>query len=159
MPRNRIDKALNTSGRGPWIATGVVFLLGVLVLAWVISPTERKRRAIVEDLELGDDSLQVLTALGTPVRCPPRSADVIRGGFPGDWPAPAIESALERMQEETAQRWIYAINPRKRLPCSTEKAHTEIGIGKDGRVLWYIPVTGRTSIELPEDYTPSSAAS
>jgi hypothetical protein len=160
MPRTSvIDRALHTSGKGPLIATIVIGVVGLLLLLWFVSPTERKRRAVMGELEIGADSSRVVRLLGAPVRCSSATVARMRAGFPTDWPAPAVESVSGRLAQATAQRWVYAINRRKRLGCGAAEGHTEVGVGKDGRVLWFIPVTGRTPIKMPDDYMPSADAS
>ena len=160
MARNRaVDRALNTTGRGPLIATAVIVALGVILVAWLISPTERKRRSLLEELAIGTDTAAVIRSLGDPVRCAPGELERFREGFPTDWPRPVTELAIADIGARTAQRWIYAINLRTRLRCDSDEAHTEIGIGSDGRVLWHIAVTGETTVEVPEAYTPSGGES
>ena len=156
MARSRtVDRALDTHGRGTWVATGVIVVLGLALVAWLVSPTERKRRSVVDGLEIGSDSSEVLRALGAPVRCGPAPLERFREGFPSDWPRPVTELAAADLSARTAQRWIYAVNPRDRIACDSRDAHTEVGIGADGRVLWHIAITGRTPIETPAAYTPS----
>ena len=160
MARTRaVDRVLHSQGRGPWIASGVMVELGDLLLAWFLSPSERKRRSVMEDVAIGADTAQVLRLLGAPVRCPPRATEQIRTSFPEDWPPRLVETALSRMDFGTRERWVYPINPRKSIGCDSTDAHTEIGVGVDGRVLWTVDITGRTPIRLPEDYTPSGAGS
>lgn len=158
MARRRavaVDRALDTHGRGPWIATGVIIALGLLLLVWLISPTERKRRSVVEDLAIGTDSAVVLRELGEPVRCAAGDMRHFRSAFPADWPRPVTELAAADLGARTAERWVYAINPRTRIPCDSDEEHTEIGIDSEGRVLWHVALTGKTAVVLPEAYTPS----
>ena len=89
MARTRaVERALQTHGRGPWYATAGVVAVGLILLAWLISPTERKRRSVVEDLAIGTDSAVVIRALGQPVRCAPGGLELFRSSFPTDWPRP-----------------------------------------------------------------------
>lgn len=162
MARRRavsVDRALDTHGRGPLIATGVVVALGLIMLVWLVSPTERNRRTVVQELAIGTDSTVVLRELGEPVRCPAGDMRSFSEAFPADWPRPVTELAVADLGARTAQRWVYAINLRKRLPCDSTEEHTEIGIDADGRVLWHIAVTGKTAVELPEAYTPTGEQS
>ena len=160
MPRKRaVDRVLQTHGRGPWIASGVIALLGAVLLVWFLSPTERRRRSVMEDVAIGADTAEVVRLLGAPMRCPPEAPEQVRTSFPEDWPPRAVETALSRMDFGTRQRWVYGVNLRRRLGCDTTEPHTEIGVGVDGRVLWTVDLTGRTPIRLPEDYTPSGAGS
>ena len=160
MARTRaVDRVLNTHGRGPWIASGVMIALGIVLIVWFLSPSERRRRSVMEEVAIGADTAQVLRLLGDPVRCPPKATETVRTSFPEDWPPRLVETALSRMDFGTRERWVYAIGLRKRLGCNASEPHTEIGIGVDGRVLWTIDITGRTSIRVPEDYAPSGAGS
>ena len=162
MARRRavaVDRALDTHGRGPWIATGVIVALGVVLLAWLISPTERRRRSQLDELAIGTDTAVVVQQLGEPVRCAPGSLERFREGFPTDWPRPITELAIADISARTRQRWVYALSLRTRLPCDSDEEHTEIGIDGEGRVLWHIAVTGKTPIELPQAYTPSGGDS
>ena len=160
MARTRVvDRVLHTHGRGPWIASGVMVALGVILLIWLLSPSERKRRSVMESVAIGADTAEVLRVLGAPVRCPPKATEVVRMSFPEDWPPRLVETALSRMDFGTRERWVYAINLRKRLGCNAEEPHTEIGVGVDGAVLWTVDITGRTPIRLPEDYMPGGAGS
>jgi hypothetical protein len=160
MPRTHVlDRALQTSGKGPLMATVVIAAIGLLLLIWFVSPTERKRRSAMGELEIGADSARVHRLLGAPVRCSAAQVARMRAGFPTDWPAPAVESVSARLAGATAQRWVYPINLRKRIGCGAADGHTEVGIGKNGRVLWFIPVTGRTPIQMPDEYMPSADAS
>ena len=160
MPRTGVvDRVLHTHERGPWIATAVILIVGAVIFLWVVSPTEWKRRTMMRRLAIGDDSTAVVRVLGPPVRCAPATIERVREGIPVDWPPPVAESAIAWVGEATRERWIYAIDLRERPPCDEEDGHTEIGIGADGRVLWYIAVTGKTPIRLPDEYTPSGSDS
>jgi hypothetical protein len=159
MTRNRAERATRTPGRGPLIATAVVLVLGALVLLWAISPTERDRRAAMERIAMGADTAQVRQLLGEPVRCSAGETERIRGFLPVDWPPRAADGVAERLRHDTAQRWVYAIDPRNRLPCVSDERRTEVGIDSTGHVLWYVAVTGRTTIRVPDAYTPSGDAS
>jgi hypothetical protein len=158
MTRHHAERAIQTPGRGPLIATAVVLVLGALVLVWAISPTERGRRAAMERIAMGADSAQVRELLGEPVRCLAET-ERIRGFLPVDWPPRAADGVAERLGHDTAQRWVYAINPRSRIPCASNERRSEVGIDSHGRVLWYVAVTGRTTIRVPDEYTPSGDAS
>lgn len=158
MPRiYAIDRALDRTGRGPRVAAGIILLLGLIVVAWSFSSTQWKRRVIMRRLDFGDDTTRVVGLLGPPVRCP-RATEAIRDGVPKDWPPPVVESTTQSLSEATAQRWIYAINLKTRPPCGTRRGHTEIGVDSAGRMLWYISVTGRTPIRVPDEYTPSGGS-
>ncbi|MBW3630255.1 MAG: hypothetical protein KY464_13275 [Gemmatimonadetes bacterium] len=159
MPRSRVDRVLHTHGRGPRIASLVIALLGLIILVWFLSPTERRRRSLMEEVALGADTTEVIRMLGPPVRCPPKYTEQVRASFPEEWAPRQVETALSRMDYATRHRWVYPVNSRKPLGCNAREAHTEIGVGADGRVLWAVDVTGRTPIRVPDEYTPSGAGS
>ena len=157
LARNRrVDRALDTPGRGVWIATGLVLLAGVLVILWVMSPTERGRRRVMEDLELGDSISRVVGFLGAaPARCPAAALSHLQPSFPPGWHAASVARALQALEERTLERWIYPVRPRTDTGCAPQDGQTEIGISDTGRVVWYITVTGKTPIRLPAEITPA----
>lgn len=142
-----------------WRVTAAILLLGLVALVWMLSPTERERRSVVRELEIGDDTARVVAALGPPIRCRTLGSETLREHFPEDWSPAAAEAAMGRLQQETAHRWVYPINLRKRIPCESQEAHTEVGVDRQGRVLWLVPLTGKTPLRLPDEYTPSGAGS
>lgn len=157
-PRNRrLDEALQTPKRGIWIATGIIVVLGILVLVWAVSPTERRRRSVMGDLELNDPASRVTELMGAPgARCPGSSVAHLARSFPPGWPASATEAALQEMGEETRERWVYPISLRRTASCAPRDGQTEIGVGRDGRVLWYVVVVGKTPLQLPDTYSPAA---
>ena len=136
----------------------VIVLLGLVALVWVVSPTERRRRGLVENLEVGDSSTQVVQTLGSPsARCPGQELSHLQETFPPGWPAAAVQTTLQELGEQTRERWVYPMNPRRAAGCTPSDGQTEIGVDAEGRVLWIVGVVGKTPLQLPEDYAPADA--
>ena len=158
MPRNRtLDRALGTSKRSIWIATGAIFVLGALLLIWFFSPSERGRRSDMDDLALGDPMERVASVLGPPAaRCPSGSLAHLAGSFPPGWPAPSVETTLQALAEETGDRWVYPLDDNDAAGCTPVDGQTEIGLDTEGRLLWYVTIMGESPLELPERFAPAA---
>ncbi|HEX6069198.1 MAG TPA: hypothetical protein VFZ18_05225 [Longimicrobiaceae bacterium] len=158
MPRNRrLDQALGTSKRSVRIATGLIVAVGAVILFWFFSPGERTRRDLVGRLETGDLSSRVTAVLGPPgARCPAGDLSHLRESFPPGWPAASLETALQTLAGETAERWVYPLDDDDPAQCAGENGTTEIGIDAEGRILWSIAIIGETRIELPDRFTPAT---
>ena len=154
----RMDRALRTRQRGIWIATAVVLLLGAGVIIWAVVSPERRRTRIVDRLEVGVGASTVAQMLGpAPATCAVGSLEHLRRSFPVGWPPAALESTIGKLQAETAQRWVYPLDARDpggASTCTRRSGATEVGLDRDQRVLWYVAITGRTSLELPPEYIP-----
>lgn len=152
----RVDEALQIPKRGIWIATVVIVLMGLLVLLWNISPTERRRHAILERTEVGDQANHVTEMIGaTPVRCPAGDLTHLQRSFPDGWAQAAVDVALEQLAQGSNERWVYAVDRRRTASCTPSNGVTEVGVDDQGRVLWYVAITGKTMLRLPEELTPS----
>lgn len=150
-PRNRhVDHALRVTPKGARRASAAILGLGLLVLWVVLFTGDRGRERNAGKIAVGADSARVAAALGPPGRaCATGALENLRDHFPPDLPRATVESTLDRLRRETARRWVY---PRRgeEPGCAARPGTTEVGIGRDGRVLWYVPVTGRTPLVLPE---------
>ena len=152
----RIDNALQTQKRAMWTATALVLLVGVLVLVWVVSPAERRRRGAMDGLDVGDPASRLVQLLGEPAaRCPAGDLAQLRGAFPPGWPGASVESALGTLAAATAERWVYPIG-RGSSDCAPLDGRTEVGVDAERRVLWYVTVTGKTPVQLPPEVSPAS---
>lgn len=139
-----------------WRATAAVVVVGLLALIWLFSPTERKRRDLVQRLELGDSVSRVEDLLGSaPLRCPVGSLDHLEGSFPPGWPGASSRSALQALQARTRERWIYPMGNRKPADCMPVDGSTELGVSADGHLVWYVAITGKTTLTLPDDLSPA----
>lgn len=110
----------------------------------------------MERLEVGDSVTRVEELLGRgAVRCPVGSLQHLAGSFPAGWPASSIQSALQALTHRTKARWVYPLSSRHRPSCTPADGVTEIGVGPDGRLVWYVAVTGKTMLTLPDDLSPA----
>jgi hypothetical protein len=135
----------------------VVLLAGLVALIWMTSPAERRRRETMERLELGDSASRVVALLGEPpARCPGSGLDHLKASFPPGWPEVAAVGALESLGARTAERWVYPLSLRRVAGCEPADGQTEIGIGADGTILWYIALAGKTPLRLPEEIAPAT---
>ena len=48
--------------------------------------------------------------------------------------------------------WVVSPSERKRREVVSR---LEIGVGTDGRLVWYVAVTGKTTLILPNDLSPA----
>jgi hypothetical protein len=135
----------------------VILLLGAILLVWLVSPSERSRRSDMASLELGEPMGRVAGVLGPPAaRCPGRNLSHLDESFPPGWPAPSIETTLQALGEETGERWIYPLDDDDPADCSPADGQTELGLDAEGRLLWYVAITGESPLELPERFAPAA---
>lgn len=148
---------MQTPKRGIWIATAAVLLGGLVVILWVTSPAEGRRREIMDRLELGDSASRVVALLGeAPARCPGAELAHLGASFPPGWPGSSSEAALQALGVRTHERWVYPLGPGRPAGCDPREGQTEIGISPDGTILWYVAVTGKTPLRLPAEISPAS---
>ena len=158
MPRNRtLDRALGTSKRSIWIATGFILLIGMVLLFWLFSPTELNRRERVDRLAPGDHMGRVAQVLGPPgARCAAGDLSRFAGSFPPGWPSAAVETTLQALEQETADRWVYPLDEDEAVSCTPTEGWTEIGLDAEGSVLWLVAITGESPLRLPDRFTPAA---
>lgn len=153
MPRSHtIDRALPGTKRVSRIISVAILLIGTLVLVWVFSPGERQRKAALDRLGVGFPADSVTALLGPPTDCPTDSLQHLQGSFPGGWAPRTATAALERMESETASRWVYPVDRRETGRCEGGDGQTEIGFDSSRQVLWYVAITGKTALRLPEGW-------
>ena len=154
----RVDQALRTRQRGVRRVTGLILLAGIAVVAFVLLSPERRRERRAGDLRLTADSASVRALLGTPgATCTTGGLEHLARRFPAGTPPATVEDVIARLQRETAQRWVYPLDEDDRVGCVPPEGATELGLDRQGRVLWYVPVTGRVALVVPEGYLPSAA--
>ncbi len=153
-----MDQALRTRHRGVRRVTALILLAGIAVVAFILLSPGRRRERLVGDLRLMADSASVRALLGTPgATCTTGGLEHLGRRFPTGTPPAAVGEVTDRLQRETAQRWVYPLDEDGRAGCVPPDGATEVGLDRQGRVLWYVPVTGRVAIVVPEGYLPSAA--
>ena len=154
-----IEAALQMTPGRIRLATAAVIVLGlVALLVAFFNSDDRARARQVRGLRPGTDTALVVRSLAAqPARCAVGNLEHLRTRFPDDFAPAALDATLDRMREETAQRWVYASGDRD-ARCVPRDGDTELGVGRDGRVLWLVPVVGRNTVQLPTSYTPNPQA-
>lgn len=109
-------------------------------------------------LALRHPSARVVQVLGPPgAVCTAGSLEHLREHLPQGFAPAAQEQTIGRMQRETAERWIYPLRRNERARCTPRQGATEVGLDRNRRILWYVPVTGRTEVVLPDEYLPEGS--
>jgi hypothetical protein len=158
MPRRHLEHELREPQWTIRIITLVILLAGAAVVFYAFSRSEARRERAVRGIEVADSTAQVVERLGQPPHvCATGSLAHLEGHFPTGWPAAAQSRAIERLRQETAERWVYPLRDTTADPCTVPRNATELGIGHDGRVRWFIPLQGRESLRLPPTYEPGTA--
>lgn len=157
--RRRANRALRPKQKGVWIATIAIVIAGVVAIALLFGTGERQRVRAAGDVAIGASGNSVKGLLGEPVMTCPAGAslDHLRPSFPKGWAPAATEAALQRMEAETAQRLVYPVNEGDAGGCSMASGATEIGLGRDGSVLWYVANSGATRLEIAPRFAPAPA--
>ncbi|HLL46385.1 MAG TPA: hypothetical protein VK399_06740 [Longimicrobiaceae bacterium] len=152
-----MDQALRTRHKGVRRVTALILLAGLAVVAFIMLRPERRRERLVGDIELMADSASVRALLGTPgATCTTGGLEHLGRRFPTGTPPAMVGEVTDRLQRETAQRWVYPLDEDGRAGCVPPDGATEVGLDRQGRVLWYVPVTGRVALVVPEGYLPSA---
>lgn len=124
------------------VSAGIV-ALGVLVLAVLLLSGGRKRERAAARLVAGEDSAAVVRLLGSPPhRCEASNLAHLRDQFPGGTPRTTIDEELARLRGATAGRWLYPQGEG----CVPGKGATEVGLDRQGRVLWVVPARNKRPI-------------
>lgn len=111
----------------------------------------------MERLNPGDPLERVTELLGEPgARCSAGDLSHLAESFPPGWPAASVETTLQTLGTETRERWIYPLDPDDEAPCAPTNEQTELGIAADGRLLWYVAITGESPLRLPGRFTPAA---
>jgi hypothetical protein len=139
--------------------TALILLAGLAVVAYVLLSPERRRERRIADLRLMADSADVRTLLGAPgATCVTGGLEHLGRRFPTGTPPAAVEDVVARLQQETAQRWVYPPDEDDPVGCVPPGGATEVGLDRRGRVLWYVPKADQVAIVVPEGYLPSAAS-
>jgi hypothetical protein len=125
------------------MVSAAIVALGLLVLAVLLLSGGRKRERAAAGLVAGDDSTAVTAALGAPPhRCAASNLAHLRDQFPGGTPRTTVDEELARLRVATAGRWLYPDGEG----CVPGKGATEIGLDRQGRVLWVVPARDKRPI-------------
>ncbi len=153
--RRDIDDAMRVSKKQIRMVSAAVLGVGLLVVAWAFFASgDRAQRTELRGVQPGDPAQVVADRLdATPARCPVGTLEHLRTQFPGDFAPAAVDEALDRMRDATAQRWVYASGGNQ-ARCTARNGDAEIGVGQDGRVLWLVRSTGRTAVEVVDAFNP-----
>ncbi len=155
----RLDHIFGGPKRGAWILTGVIIALGVAVFVWAFAPSERRRIRLVNSVEIGEPAGRVANVTGASIiPCPVAPLDHLSESFPDGWPPAAVDVALERLEVETAERWVLELDEEDNGGCGPVTDRTEIGVAADGTLLWTFALLGTTPVRLPPWITPSGVA-
>lgn len=156
--RRDIDDAMRVSPKQIRVATAIVLGLGLVVLAWAFFASgDRGRRMDLRRIQPGDPAQLVTERLGpAPANCAAGTLEHLRTHFPGDFAPAAVDDALDRMREATAQRWVYS-EAGDRARCTARSGDSEIGVGADGQVLWLVRSTGRSMVEVLDTFHPATS--
>ena len=113
----------------------------------------------MEGVAIGEPAERVNAALGlTPRRCPPGPLDHLRESFPEGWTPASVDVALEQLEEQTAERWVYPIDSEP-AQCAGPTTRTEVGVSTEGTILWSVAVLGGSVLRLPPTVSPAGTDS
>jgi hypothetical protein len=150
MRNQKVNRAIDPRQRGIRRATAVIVVLGVLGIVWAWNTPDRRRARLAGGVHIGDDSARIAEVMRTRgVACPTGGLAHLRDRFPAGYAPAAQEELLARMVRETAQRRVIPLRSEGG-GCVPARGDTELGIGRDGRVLWMVEATGRTPVRLPD---------
>ena len=143
---------------GVWLITVAILLIGAF-LFFSLGRPDRERREAIDGVPLGSPAESVTAAIGSqPAVCPGSPLGHLAVSFPDGWAQAAIDVALESLEANTAERWVYSMDPDVTPTCADTGERTEIGVTADGTILWSVSVFGSSPVELPPTLTPSGTA-
>lgn len=157
MIRRRIERSLREPEWVIRFVTLLILLAGGAVVVFTYSRSESRRARDVEPLAIGDSASRVVTLLGEPAAvCRTGSLAHLRGQFSPEWSVAAADRALERLRQQTAERWLYPLEGDDASGCGPLRRGTEIGVDANRTVLWLVPLIGKRPLVLPASYTPAT---
>lgn len=132
----RIDQALRTHKRKSRMVSLAIIGIGLLVVLGALLFGGSRREGRATQVAVGDDSASVAKLLGAPPhRCPASSLAHLETQFESGTPRPTMDEELNRLRRATVSRWVY---PRGQ-GCVPDDGATEIGLDRQGHVLWVVP--------------------
>jgi hypothetical protein len=154
--RHHYDRTAREPQRAIRVVTILILLLGAAGVLYALFRPEERRERTVRGLEVGDTATEVVRRLGEPRACPVGALAHLHGHFPPGWSAAAQAAAVERLRGQTAERWVFPLGDRAADPCRNSRRATEVGLGRDRRVLWFISLVGRHPLVLPDTFAPGA---
>jgi|DewCreStandDraft_5_1066085.scaffolds.fasta_scaffold09035_4 hypothetical protein len=154
-PRRRGERAWEgTPGWVRWV-TLLVLAVGAVLAVWAWSAPERRQERKLEALALGEDTAVVRALLGEPVRCPVGRLAHLAAHLPAGTPPAEAARVVEALRARTVVRWVFPIRARVEARCDASRGQTEVGLDREGRVVWIVPVTGRSPLRAPPELSPT----
>lgn len=143
---------------GVWIATATILVVGILLLL-SMNRADRGRLDAMGDVEVGQPAAGLDALLGIAhTACPVGELGHLRESFPQGWSPAAIDVALEQLHSQTLERWVYPVGDAQ-PSCDGRSEQTEVGVGRDGSIVWSLPILGNSVLELPPTVTPAGVDS
>lgn len=147
----QLDRAIQRRQRGIRRATGAIVLAGIGLVLWTLNTPERRQERRAGGVHIGDDTARITERFAVAGRrCSTGALEHLRDRFPSDFAPATSDALLERLRAETVERRVIPL-PYRGDDCLPDAGSTEIGVDRAGRVLWLVPVTGRTPLRLPDD--------
>lgn len=151
-----MERALLARSPGLWIVTITIVIAGAVLVLAVADGPERERLEALEPIRIGDPASRVAEQVrAEPHRCPGDRLDHLRQSFPEGWTPAGVDMALERFAAVTASRWVFAVGDAPPLLCGRTEHQTEIGVDSAGTIVWFVPILGRTPLQLPSWLQPA----
>lgn len=139
------------------VVTILILVVGAGIVVYALMRPEARRERAVGALALGDTATAATQRIGaTPTICGSDDLHHLGGRFPPGWSGAAQERAIEWLEEQTVERWVYPLNAGERASCAGAAGLTEVGIGANGRIVWVLPLSGRRPLMLPETLQPGT---
>ena len=145
----RVDDALRVNKNKSRMVSAGIIILGLLVVGGaLLFSGSRKREGAAVDVMVGDDSVAVVRLLGQPPnRCEASSLAHLAEHFVAGTPRPTIDETINSLRPRTVARWVYP----KDAGCVTDGGDTEIGLDRNGQVLWIVPVAEKQPLRYASD--------
>lgn len=118
------------------MVSAAIIAIGLLIVAGALLFGGSRREGKAAQLAVGDDSASVKQLLGAPPhRCEASNLAHLTDQFAPGTPRPTIDEELNQLRRGTVARWVY---PRGQ-GCVPDDGATEVGLDRQGRVLWVVP--------------------
>jgi hypothetical protein len=122
------------------MVSAAIIAIGLLIVAGALLFGGSRREGRATQLAVGDDSASVIQLMGAPPhRCEASSLAHLADQFAAGTPRPTIDDEIAELRRGTVARWVY---PRGQ-GCVPDDGATEIGLDRQGRVLWVVPTRNK----------------